>query len=111
MNRRKESAIRLYEDHAEVELTQGRWALIDLADVPLVAGFCWTLVEARYNFYAIRRVQGYPLGMHRALMGLQKGDRREVDHRNNNGLDNRRANLLVVPPLENQRRGARKFLN
>lgn len=38
--------------------------------------------------------------MHREIMGLGHGDPREVDHLNQNGLDNRRANLRVVTKAE-----------
>jgi hypothetical protein len=39
--------------------------------------------------------------MHRFLMGLDFGDRREVDHINGDKLDNRRANLRVVTHAQN----------
>lgn len=39
--------------------------------------------------------------LHRFLMDLPKDDPREVDHRNGDGLDNRRANLRIVTHAEN----------
>jgi HNH endonuclease len=42
--------------------------------------------------------------MHRAILGLTRGQREvEVDHRNSNGLDNRRGNLRPASRLENAR--------
>jgi hypothetical protein len=45
--------------------------------------------------------------VHRLLMGLKPGDKRQVDHINSNRLDNRRCNLRVCTCREN-RRNARK---
>lgn len=34
--------------------------------------------------------------LHRRVLGLERGDKREGDHRNRNSLDNRRENLRIV---------------
>jgi hypothetical protein len=39
--------------------------------------------------------------MHRVILGLQKGDGKVVDHRNQNGLDNRRENQRIASPAIN----------
>ena len=41
--------------------------------------------------------------IHRVIAGLDKTDVRRVDHRNGNGLDNRRANLRIALHAENMR--------
>jgi hypothetical protein len=41
------------------------------------------------------------LRLSRLLMGLEWGDKREVDHINHNKLDNRRSNLEIVTRAEN----------
>ena len=48
--------------------------------------------------------------MHRELLDLPSGQRLEDDHRNGDGLDNRRANLRVTTKAQNQQnlRGARR---
>jgi hypothetical protein len=64
------------------------FALIDAEDHPLVAPYRWN------------RAGGYALAtdgtiMHRLIMGLRRGDPRQVHHKNENPLDNRKANLVV----------------
>lgn len=58
--------------------------------------------------------------MHREILGLYQGDKREGDHINHNTLDNRRGNVRIVTHQENAHnnrgkgyywhRGARKYM-
>ena len=80
-----------------VTLTQGKFALIDAADLPKIAPFRWCAYRHRNSFYAgtrARRPDGgrCTVDMHRLILGAPKGV--EVDHRDNDGLNNRRENLL-----------------
>lgn len=74
------------------------YALIDAADLPLVESQPWHLDGAGYAATNIR-VEGkwQTAKMHRVLLGLTRGDRLEADHINRDRLDNRRANLRVLP--------------
>ena len=40
--------------------------------------------------------------MHRVILGLEYGDKREGDHKNHNGLDNQRSNLRISEGAQNK---------
>lgn len=80
-------------------------ALIDDADVHLVAGKAWHLDASGYAVHTLPRVNGGNQSlerMHRLVVGLQVGDVRQADHINGDRLDNRRQNLRIVAAAENQ---------
>lgn len=70
-----------------VMLPRGQFALVDNADVGIVAPYPWRLAA---NGYAIVRRGVY---MHRLILGLSA--RQIADHANLNKLDNRRQNLRL----------------
>lgn len=77
---------------AYVPLTLGRFALIDVEDAALVGQWNWyanATGARRDKWYAVRAVGRGKVQMQVVIMGSLG-----VDHRNNDGLDNRRsANL------------------
>lgn len=96
--------IRIEGDVAYVELTKGHEAIIDAVDVPLIKLQSWHIIPSTWGGYYARSGRvGY---MHRFILGAHKGQ--DVDHINNNGLDNRRANLRIGNRSQNMqnRRGA-----
>lgn len=80
---------------AEIVTPKGT-ILLDDADVELV-GTGWYAVDHDSVFYAMRKRNGRTQYMHRLLMGFPSVS---VDHRNRNGLDNRRANLRLATPRQ-----------
>ena len=95
-------------DIAYVELTQGKVATIDAADVAVVAGFTWSSRapkrgSAWYAQTPIRQDDGRRsmVEMQRVIMGCVPGDGLEVDHIDRDGLNNRRSNLRVGDHLQN----------
>ena len=107
--------IRIEGDVAYVPLTKGYEAIIDVEDVHLVEGQTWSAQKNYNTTYAIRtdlrkgkRRQVY---MHRLIMGEPESS--GVDHRDGNGLNNRRrgeaGNLRISTQSENMhnRRGSK----
>lgn len=76
---------------AVIQLTQGQVALVDDADVPLLSTRSWQAQPRRdgQGCYAVSD----GVRMHRLLLRAQPGQ--IVDHRNGDGLDNRRHNLRL----------------
>lgn len=97
---------------ALVPLTRGLLAVIDSQDVHLVEKKNWHASKQRNTFYAKANVtlpggKRALISMHRALMGFPD---MEVDHKDGDGLNNRRqSNLrLATRPQNMQNRGAQK---
>ena len=83
-----------------------RATLIDAADLPKVAALhgTWYAQRRRWTWYAAITVyqagQRQTIRLHRYLM--EPPDGMEVDHVNNDGLDNTRENMRVVTPEANK---------
>jgi len=83
--------------------TIASYALVDQADAHL-AEQSWCLGPGGYAVRSIRlpdRRRRHLL-LHRAVVGLEVGDPRHVDHVNRDRLDCRRENLRIVPRGANQ---------
>jgi hypothetical protein len=92
-----------------ISLTKGQFAIVDAADYEWLNQWKW---QAKWNhktgsFYADRdefngsRENRYVVRMHREVLGLQRGDKLQGEHRNHNTLDNRRSNLRIATHSEN----------
>ena len=97
-----------------IELPSGEGVPVDNEDYEHLTTFKWHLHRSG-NFkhmgkpYAARTDhsgEGHPrtVRMHRQIMGLWWGDKREVDHLDGDGLNNQRYNLEVVTHKENMKR-------
>lgn len=87
-----------------VPLTQGKVAIIDAEDGDRVLAHKWHVLKSKNTFYAARhgkiaKGKRQYVYMHRRILGLKKG--KYCDHRNGNGLDNRRSNLRKCTKSEN----------
>lgn len=89
----------------EIALTHGQIAVIDAADFDLVSQHKWSAVAARsksgrqIGWYALAASDGAPIYMHRLILGAEPIS--FVDHRDGDGLNNRRANLRPATASQN----------
>lgn len=85
----------------QIPLTQGKYAIVDDADYPLVSQFRWCALKRRHGryYYAVRGNNGQYTPMHRLIVDAHDGE--DVDHINGDGLDNRRCNLRKCTQAEN----------
>lgn len=96
----QEQAIRPFK---MISLTQGKFALVDAADFDWLNKYPWHAKRYDRLWYA---VNSYEINgrrttrrMHRMILNVPKG--KQTDHRNLNGLDNRRTNLRICTHGQN----------
>lgn len=82
----------------EIPLTQDKVALVDGEDYEALSKHKWHLNN---QGYASSWIDSQKVSMHRFILGLKKGDAKDVDHKNFNRLDNRRENIRVCTRTEN----------
>lgn len=90
----------------EIQLTRGQVSIVDDEDYEWLSKRKWRAIKRRENstWYAA----GYFIDggtvrtemMHRLIMNAPKG--MEVDHKNLDGLDNRKSNLRLCTPHQNR---------
>lgn len=84
----------------EIYLGSGVSAIVDDDDYPKVLPFKWRVQKGKYTQYAVCTIKGKPVLMHRFI--LCATSRYEVtDHKNGNGLDNRKENIRICSFQEN----------
>jgi len=88
----------------KIYLGQNEWTLLDQKDYYRFANIKWSLGGHKKNFYAMGGIRNKDgefeiVRLHRAIMKPPK--RRVVDHRNGDGLDNRRENLRIATKAQN----------
>lgn len=88
----------------EIQLTQGKVALVDDEDFDWVNQFNWCAQGTkgkrnRQRFYAARRKGSHLILLHRWLLNAE--ETQEVDHKNHNSLDCQKHNLRVATSQQN----------
>ena len=81
-----------------VPLTRGLRSLINKADLHLIADRRWCVNSGHYAISWL--ASGERPAMHRVIMGVERDV--QLDHKNGNGLDNRRKNLRICNHSQNQ---------
>lgn len=84
-----------------ITLTQGKRAIVDNEDFDNLNKQKWCITKGVVTDYAYCKKGGKAIYMHRVIMGATKGI--EIDHRNHNGLDNRKSNLRPCTHGQHQR--------
>ena len=84
---------------AKVELTQGYYTEIDDVDLQQTNQYRWKIFKSRGKLYAARTSGTKTVLLHRQITGA--GPHQHVDHKNGNGLDNRRENLRLATQTQN----------
>lgn len=92
----------------QIQLTQGKTVIVDDQDYEWLNKWKWYAKQSWYTFYATRLIrisknERRHEWMHRLILGLCSDDRRQCDHRDGDGLNNRRSNLRVCLHAENGR--------
>lgn len=94
----------------EIPLTRGMVALVDDEDYGWLSQWKWYYSGRGYVCRNVRRDgKNVLLPMHRVIMGEPVG--LEVDHKNHNKLDCRRANLRIATHAQNQQNGKKQKTN
>lgn len=96
----------------KIPLTQGKVAIVDDEDYESLVLYKWrsTKKKVAKTSYANRiDDDGRCILMHRMILGIEYRSPVVVDHKNGDGLDNRRKNLRIATIAENGRnRGKQK---
>lgn len=88
------------DEGCEIPLTQGRVAIVDAADFERLKQFAWHAVHTKGLWYARRNTGDGQIYLHHEVAG-EPPEGFVVDHRNGDGLDNRRGNLRYATQGQN----------
>jgi len=85
----------------KIPLTQGLFTEVDSKDFKFLSSFKWCAHRKKRTFYAVRNETNPPrtVLMHQQILGVS--GRQLVDHRDRNGLNNRRKNLRLASASQN----------
>jgi hypothetical protein len=83
-------------------IIKGHTVLIDEEDYPMLSRLSWNISKSKRTFYAGTKIfmngRQRSLLMHRMITGFVAS---QIDHKNHNGLDNRKENLRHATKRQN----------
>lgn len=82
-----------------IELSQGHFAIVDDEDYEHLIQHNWYSRKTKNTIYAVANMNKTTVQMHRFIMKPERNFM--VDHKNRNGLDNRRENLRICTRSKN----------
>jgi hypothetical protein len=90
--------------YRRIYLGEGEWTILDAEDYYRFSDFKWGIFADKGKCYVVCNIKLRPgptsrARLHRELMNAPAG--LHVDHRNSDGLDNRRANLRIATHAQN----------
>lgn len=91
----------------KIPLSQGKCALVDDEDFERISTYRWNLLRCRNIMYAQCHLTDRTVLMHRLVMNAPKG--MNVDHRDQDGLNNQKSNLRVCTHTQNLQHMAKKI--
>ena len=94
---------------ANIEYLTRKGVLWDPIDDPIVLSGTWAVSRVRNTYYVFGTINGRRTSLHRAIM--RPRGKKVVDHKNGNGLDNRRQNMRIVTNAQNCRHRHRQQRN
>jgi hypothetical protein len=94
---------RIDDETAEIELSQGYWARVDVDILPLLSKHSWNVQKGKGKVYAKTQIGGRTVYMRRVVANAPSDAGLVVDHCNGDGLDNRRSNLRIATWQQNAR--------
>jgi hypothetical protein len=88
-----------------IPLNKGYYTILDADDYDRIIKSHWWVQVKGDTFYAeaVSKINGKwkHVKMHREILGLVRGDGNMVDHKNRNGLDNRKSNMRLSTKSSN----------
>ena len=96
-----------------IPLTKSKFAIVDGQNFEWLNQWKWYAHFTGNHWYAARREKKTKkfFYMHRQILGLQFGNKQQVDHVNGDGLDNRLCNLRICSQLQNNHNSKRRNHN
>ena len=98
-------------EYRTIPLTHGQVTYVSPVRYEELVRFRWYAKWSKItrSYYAARSERGdngkqYTVRMHRKILGLERGDPRQGDHRNRDTLDNTDENLRIPPTCADQQR-------
>lgn len=98
-----------------IPLTQGKFAQVDDEDYEHLSKYKWHLMRLGNGNYAARKLwlkdkkKHITISMHREIMKCEMGDKKIIDHKDRNGLNNQKSNLRFCTHSQNMANRQKKI--